>query len=82
MPAPDRNDRRSERRGPDRFGEITVILGTLLYIAAIVFFVLPLPEKLDTFLVVSWVFAPVVVGGLIYARIERSGGWSQSRTLK
>lgn len=82
MSAPDRNGHRGDRRNFDRFGEITAAVGTLLYIAAIVFFVLPLPSKLDTFLVVSWVFAPVIVGGLIYAKIERSGGWSQSRTLK
>lgn len=74
----DRN-RGTER---DRFGEITAIVGVLLYIAAIVFFVLPLPQKLDTFLVVSWLFVPAIIGALIYIKIARSGGWSQSRRLR
>lgn len=78
MSTPNSNDRTSR----DRFGEITLAVAVLLYIAAIVFFVLPLPSKLDTFLVVSWVFAPAVVGALIYIKMERSGSWSQSRTLR
>lgn len=66
----------------DRFGEIAVAVGALVYVAAIVFYVLPLPHWIDTFLTLSLLFTPVIVGGLIYARIERSGGWSQSRRLR
>jgi uncharacterized membrane protein HdeD (DUF308 family) len=75
------NDRNT-RAGGDRFGEITAIVGVVLYVAAIVFFVLPLSRKLDTFLVISWLFVPAIVGALIYMKIERSGGWSQSRHLR
>lgn len=77
----DRNNENSGN-GRDRFGEIAAIVGVVLYIAAIVFFVLPLSEKLDTFLVVSWLFVPAIVGALIYIKIERSGGWDQSRHLR
>lgn len=73
------NETRNRR---DRFGEIMVIVGVAVYLAAVVFYVLPLPRRLDTFLSLSLLFTPVIVGGLIYARIERSGGWSQSRTLR
>lgn len=66
----------------DRFGEIAVVVGVLVYVAAIVFYVLPLPRWIDTFLTLSLMFTPCIVGGLIYARIERSGDWSQSRFLK
>lgn len=62
----------------DRFGMIAAAMGTLLYIAAIVFFVWPLTQKLDTFLIVSYLFIPSIVGGFIYDRIERAGGWSKS----
>ena len=62
----------------DRFGIVAAAVGTLLYVAAIVFFVWPLTQKLDTFLIVSYLFVPAIVGGLIYDRIERAGGWSKS----
>lgn len=81
MSTPSRPDS-SSGTSRDRFGEITLVLAVTLYIAAIVFFVVPLPSKLDTFLVVSWVFAPAIVGALIYIKMERSGGWRQSRTLR
>lgn len=62
----------------DRFGMIATAMGTLLYVGAIVFFVWPLTQKLDTFLIVSYLFVPSIAGGLIYDRIERAGGWSKS----
>lgn len=60
---------------PDRFGVGVVVGGSLLYVAATVFFVWPLAHRLDTFLIVSFLFVPAIVGGLLYSRIERSGGW-------
>lgn len=63
------------RNKPDRFGLGVVVCGSLLYLAATVFFVWPLAQKLDTFLIVSFLFVPAIVGGLLYSRIERSGGW-------
>lgn len=68
--------------GRDRFGYITAIVATVLYVAALVFIVLPLPRKLDTFLVMSWLFVPAIVGAVIYIKISRSGGWSKSRELR
>lgn len=59
----------------DRFGLVAAAAGALLYVAAIVFFVLPLSQRLDTFLIVSFLFVPAVVGGLLYNRIEGRGGW-------
>lgn len=63
----------SSRR--DRFGLVAAAVGALLYVAATIFFVLPLSQQLDTFLIVSFLFVPAVVGGFVYDRIERRGGW-------
>lgn len=59
----------------DRFGLLAAGCAVVLYAAATVFFVLPLAHKLDTFLIVSYLFVPAIVGGLVYDRIDRSGGW-------
>lgn len=66
----------------DRFGEISAAVGILLYVVLIVFLVLPLPRWIDTFLSISLLTAPFIVGSIIYALIERRGGWSPSRRLK
>lgn len=59
----------------DRFGMFAAACGLLLYIAAIGFFVLPLEQKTDTFLMVSFLFLPAIVGGILYERIDRNTGW-------
>ena len=59
----------------DRFGISAAACGLLLYIAATVFFVLPLEQKMDTFVMVSYLFVPAIIGGLLYERISRTRGW-------
>lgn len=73
-----KDDTQHDHPRPDRdtFGLMASVSGAVLYAAAIVFFVLPLEQKLDTFLVVSYLFVPAIIGGLLYNRIERAGGWT------
>ena len=66
----------------DRFGEIMAAVGIVIYVVAIVFLVLPLSRWIDTFLSISFLIFPLIAGGIIYALIERRGGWSQSRRLR
>lgn len=66
----------------DRFGVTITVLGILTVLAAIFFFVLPLDRWVDTLVALILVFAPAIVGGLIYTRIERHGGWDPNRRLK
>lgn len=61
--------------GTDRFGIVAAVGGVVLYVVAIVFFVLPLEHRLDTFLIASYLFLPAIVGGIVYDRITRAGGW-------
>lgn len=55
---------------------IATACGLLLYIAATVFFVLPLKNKMDTFLMVNYLFVPAIVGGIIYEILNRTRGWN------
>lgn len=59
----------------DNFGKLMLALSTVLYLLVLILIVAPLPQKLDTFLVASWVFLPAVIGSLIYIRIEKEGRW-------
>lgn len=53
----------------------------VLYGAAIIFFVTPLSDWLDTFLVVSWLFLPAVVGSVAFAVLEPRGAFDEDREL-
>ena len=66
----------------DNFGTVTLILGIVLYVFALCFVVIPLPEKFQPFLAVSWVFCPVIIGSIIYNNIEKKEGWRHSIRLK
>lgn len=67
---------------PDRFGLIAALLGALVFLAVLVVTLPPLVRWVDTLIVMTTLFAPVVVAGLLYTRIDRRGGWSSSRRLK
>ena len=53
----------------DNFGLITTVIGIVLYVLTLIFFAGPLPQKLDTFLVISFVFVPAIIASLIYNKI-------------
>lgn len=70
------------RGRPDRFGLIAALLGGLIFLAALAFTLPPLARWLDTLIVMTTLFAPVIFAGLLYTRIERRGGWSPTRRLR
>jgi uncharacterized membrane protein len=67
---------------PDRFGLIAALLGALVFLAVLVVTLPPLARWLDTLIVMTTLFAPVIVAGLLYTRIDRRGGWSPRRRLR
>lgn len=69
-------------RGPSSFGVVVAVVGALLFFITIIVFVAPLPDKLDTALVVAWLFVPGIVGGLIYAKMERDHSFDEHRPLR
>ena len=66
----------------DNFGVISLIVSIILYILAIIFFVSPLPYKMDTFIIVSWLFVPGIVGSVIYIYILKANRWGSDTRLK
>ena len=68
---------RDKQEARDSFGIATGILSVVLYVLAVVFFVWPLSERLDTFLVLSWVFMPAIIGSFVYHRLANKGGFDQ-----
>lgn len=64
-----------------RKGYLLAIAAVALYAGAIVFFVVPLEDWVDTFVVVSWLFLPGVIGSLAYAILEPRGSFDETRTL-
>ena len=66
----------------DRFGIWTMLAGIALFLLAAVLFVVPLDRKIDTLLVMAWLFLPAAVAGWIYTNIARADGWSIRRRLK
>jgi Flp pilus assembly protein TadB len=75
---------RETNRGskPDRFGLVAALLGALVFLAVITVTLPPLTRWLDTLIVMTTLFAPVVVAGILYTRIDRRGGWSSRHRLK
>ncbi|MGF1472977.1 MAG: sodium:solute symporter family protein [Rubrobacteraceae bacterium] len=71
-----------ERSRPDRFGQVAVLVGTAAFMAVLAFTLPPLSRWFDTLIMMAALFAPVVVAGLIYTKIERGGGWSLMRRLR
>ena len=70
------------RSRPDRFGHIAMLVGAMVLATILAFTLPPLSRWLDTLIVMASLFAPVIVAGLIYIRIERRGGWKQTRRLR
>ncbi|WP_047864267.1 hypothetical protein [Rubrobacter aplysinae] len=70
------------RARPDRFGLIAALLGGLIFLAALAFTLPPLTRWLDTLIVMTTLFVPVIVAGVLYNRIEHRGGWSPTRRLR
>lgn len=66
----------------DNFGIIALVCAIILFVIAIILYVMPLPYKLDTIIVVCWVFGPAIVGSIIYCIIEGKNGWRQDTPLK
>jgi len=64
------------------FGFAIAGIGVLLFIASLIIFAAPLPEKLDTVLVIAWLFVPGVVGGLVYAKMEHNQSFDEHRHLE
>ncbi|MFK5951704.1 MAG: hypothetical protein QM498_01510 [Desulfobacterium sp.] len=54
------------------------IFASIFYILINVLLVFKLPEKLDTFLVFSWVTVPGIIGGLIFYRMDKKGLWREN----
>lgn len=71
-----------QNKNKDSFGVICLILSIALYVLALIFFVGPLPYKLDTFLVVTWVFGPAIVGSIVYIRLLAANRWGSDVELK
>lgn len=66
---------KDSRKARDSFGIATGILSSLIYVFAVIFFVFPLSERLDTFLVLSWVFVPAIIGSIVYHRLANRGSF-------
>lgn len=66
----------------DHFGIICLLLSIVLYVFAIIFFVSPLPRKADTFIVVTWLFGPAIVGSILYIRNLAANRWGSDIELK
>lgn len=68
---------KNRQKARDSFGIVTGSLSGLIYLFAVFFFVMPLSERLDTFLVVSWVFVPAIIGSFVYHRLANRGSFDQ-----
>lgn len=76
------SDSQRPRGHRDRFGCLAAVAGTLTLIAILAFTLPPLLRWWDTLVVMASLCLPAIAAGLIYERIERRGGWSQSRRLR
>lgn len=56
-----------------KVGLYWAIFGFVFYAFLNIFIVLQLPEKVDTFLIFSFVILPGVVGGLIFQMMDTKG---------
>ncbi|MDL2264259.1 hypothetical protein LJC31_06355 [Synergistaceae bacterium OttesenSCG-928-I11] len=63
------------------FGKMSFLCSVLLFVLAMIVFVSPLPHKTDMALMVVWVFAPAVVGSIVYNRMEKKDRWDQTKNL-
>ncbi|HHY03919.1 MAG TPA: hypothetical protein GX534_01855 [Thermoanaerobacterales bacterium] len=53
----------------DNFGLIAGVIGIILYVFTLIFFAWPLPKKIDTVLVISFVFLPAIIASFIYNKM-------------
>lgn len=72
----------NSRSRPDRFGQVAALIGTVVFVTILIFTLPPLSRWLDTLIIMTSLFAPVIVAGLIYISLERKGGWSHTRRLR
>ena len=56
-----------------KLGLYWAIGGLAFYVFLNIFIVFQLPEKMDTFLVFSWVVLPGIIGGVIFQVMDTKG---------
>lgn len=57
------------------FGLYCSFASLLVWATVTIMIVMKLPVKIDTFIMLSWVTVPGVVGGLIFYRLDKNNRW-------
>lgn len=58
-------------------GLYCALFSLFLYALLVVFVILRLPVKMDTFVLLSWPIVPGIIGSFIFYRMDQNGSWEK-----